>query len=72
MADSPAYPPSPTADTVPSLGQAKAAVEYLLAEDEHAQHRTGHELLSVHGAAMLNLIRRNIEASPDEQFGDAS
>jgi hypothetical protein len=66
------YPPSPTADTVPSFDQAKAAVEYLLSEDENAQHRTGYKLLSVHGAAMLDLIRRYIEASPDEQFGDAS
>ena len=69
MADN---PPSPTADTVPSRDQARAAVEYLLSEDENAQHRTVRKLLSVHGAAMLDLIRRYIEASPTGQFGDAS
>jgi hypothetical protein len=69
--DNPGYPPSPTAGTVPSLDQANAAVDYLLSEDENAQHRTGYKLLSVHGAAMLDLVRRYIEASPDEQSGDA-
>ena len=68
----PGYPPSPTADTVPSLDQAKAAVEYLLSEDENAEHRTGYKLLSVYGAAMLDLIRRYIEASSNEQCGGAS
>lgn len=70
--ENPGYAPSPTADTVPSLDQAKPAVEYLLSEDENAQHRTGHKLLSVYGPAVLDLIRRYIEASPDERFGDAS
>jgi hypothetical protein len=84
VADNPAYQGSficprcgmtsrkPNDVAVPSLEQAKAAVEYLLSEDENAQHRTGHKLLSVHGAAMLDLIRRYVETSPDEQFGDAS
>ena len=70
--DNPGYPPSPTADTVPSLDQAQAALEYLLSEDENAEHRTGYKLLSVYGAAMLDLIRRYIEASSNEQWGGAS
>jgi hypothetical protein len=65
-------PTTSKADTVPSVDQAKAAIEYLLGEDENAQHRTGHKLLSVYGAAMLDLIRCDIEASPVEQFGGAS
>ncbi len=65
-------PTTSKADTVRSLDQAKAALEYLLSEDENAQHRTGHKLLSVYGAAMLDLILRYIEASLKERFGGAS
>jgi hypothetical protein len=63
---------APNADSVrpvPSLGDAWAAVAYLRFEDEAAQTRTGSKLLSVHGADMLDVIFRYLEAAQNDRSG---
>jgi hypothetical protein len=54
----------------PTLDDARAAVAYLRFEDEAAQYEArqkpkGSKLLSVHGAEMLDVIFRYLEADAD-------